>query len=724
MQRVFVDSRWLIHGLIRVGFTGLGLVGWGPGGHAQEVVRDTTLSIPTRVERTGDRFDIFDGTPVGRNLFHSFSEFSVPTNGAAIFNNAANIQTIFSRVTGATPSSINGLIQTNGGASLFLLNPNGILFGPNARLNIGGSFVATTADSIRFDNGFAFSASNPTSPPLLTMSVPLGVQFGATPGAIVNRSVATANGLPASGSNPAVGLRVGAGQLLGFIGGDVDFPGGRATANGDRIEIGSVGANGRVDFGPAVGQPTRLGPAFDYPEQPMGTISLQQWAAIYVSGPGAGSVYLHGGQIRLRQMATINANTRGANSGGQIGVTATESLEMTDVDPSERFATAISAIVLTGATGQGAEITIATPQLSFANGAQIISRTRGAGAAGPITIHAQDVQATGSSPSGAFASGIVSRTDNTATGRGADVTITARRVQLIDGAEFRASTRGNGRAGNFTVRAQELTTTSTPSTQTYTGISTSARSNSNDEVATGRGGDIVLEVDRINILGGSAIRTGTDSGGRAGDITIRAKAITLQGEDVDGFVAELFTRSEGTVTATGHAGDIQIDTDTLTLASGARLYTNASGLGNAGNLQITARRVDVVGTALDDAPSLIQTATLTNGQGGNLTLNVDQLQLAQGGQMASVTLGAGNAGNVTIDARSMDIIGLDASGQRTSGIYASTESRRIQETDPNTGATVTKVLPATGNGGLVTLRVQHLRLADGGLVKSSPAALE
>ncbi|MDF5718710.1 MAG: filamentous hemagglutinin N-terminal domain-containing protein, partial [Rhizonema sp. NSF051] len=184
-----------------------------------QITPDRTLPNNSSVTINGSVFNITGGTQAGRNLFHSFQQFSVPTGGTASFNNGLDIQNIFSRVTGGAVSNIDGLIRANGVANLFFLNPNGIVFGSNAQLNVGGSFVGSTANAIQFGTQGIFSASIPDkSTPLLTINPSALLFIQINPGMITNQSLAPA-GVDLTGSF-VTGLRVPDGNSLLLVGGN------------------------------------------------------------------------------------------------------------------------------------------------------------------------------------------------------------------------------------------------------------------------------------------------------------------------------------------------------------------------------------------------------------------------------------------------------------------------------------------------------------------------
>ncbi|WP_019509140.1 filamentous hemagglutinin N-terminal domain-containing protein [Pleurocapsa sp. PCC 7319] len=169
----------------------------------------------------------------GENLFHSFSEFSIPEGQQVYFANPDNITNILTRVTGNNVSEIFGTLGVDGAANLFLLNPNGIVFGENASLDVAGSFTATTAESLIFDDR-EFSAINPDAPPLLTVNINPGLQYGnINPNSEI--------------SNQGV-LAVGNGQNLSLVGGKVTQAGSLIVPNGfTEISGAEIDFTGDVD---------------------------------------------------------------------------------------------------------------------------------------------------------------------------------------------------------------------------------------------------------------------------------------------------------------------------------------------------------------------------------------------------------------------------------------------------------------------------------------------
>ncbi|MBM0744578.1 filamentous hemagglutinin N-terminal domain-containing protein [Phormidium sp. CLA17] len=149
-----------------------------------QVVPDASLGSTTSIN--GIRTDINGGLRRGSALFHSFERFGILTNHQVYFSNPAGIRNIFSRVTGGSISNIDGLLGVSGGANLFFMNPSGIIFGPNARLDVSGSFLATTASALEFPDGQKFAATGDRAVPLVEVNIPIGLQFGANPPAMLN----------------------------------------------------------------------------------------------------------------------------------------------------------------------------------------------------------------------------------------------------------------------------------------------------------------------------------------------------------------------------------------------------------------------------------------------------------------------------------------------------------------------------------------------------------
>ncbi|WP_439566471.1 filamentous hemagglutinin N-terminal domain-containing protein, partial [Gloeocapsopsis crepidinum] len=290
-----------------------------------QIIEDRTLANPSTVTTEDNNSIITGGTQAGTNLFHSFSEFSVPTNGSASFREVApEIENVLTRVTGISVSNIDGLIevlQPNGdvsAANFFLLNPNGIIFGPSAALNVGGSFVASTASSLKFADGTSFDTINlPTTESLLTVSVPVGLQFGT----------------PAAGIQVQAGstiLQVPDGTTLGLVGGKLDIAGGgdRAlVALGGRIELGSVAGKVTPETAPVQVSltPVDKGWALGYEGiQDFQDILLSQQAILDVSSEGSGDIQIQGRQVTLANYSYILAGTSGSQNGGDVFIRASQ----------------------------------------------------------------------------------------------------------------------------------------------------------------------------------------------------------------------------------------------------------------------------------------------------------------------------------------------------------------------------------------------------------------
>jgi len=343
-----------------------------------QITPDSTLGNETSELIPGDNpIDILiqGGAQRNSHLFHSFEQFNVEDGQRVDFANPGGIETIFTRVTGANLTTILGTLGVEGSANLILLNPNGIFFGENAQLDVSGAFRATTADSILFENGLEFSATNPQPPsPLLTVNVPLGLQFGANPGKIVNQSVAMIG-------DEVVGLAVQPGQTLSLIGGDVELEGGHLTASGGKIELGSV-FNGEWNLN---------SPQSSFPNatsSTLGRIQLIEQASVNASGAGGGEILVQGRQVSVLDGSQIQSITLGSQSGANLTINATELVEVVGASPTGFPISSIKTNTI--GTGSGGDLTINTAQLRVQGQGLVSASTFGGGTGGDLTIRASE----------------------------------------------------------------------------------------------------------------------------------------------------------------------------------------------------------------------------------------------------------------------------------------------------------------------------------------------
>ncbi|HUG76506.1 MAG TPA: filamentous hemagglutinin N-terminal domain-containing protein, partial [Burkholderiales bacterium] len=350
---------------------------WPAGSAAQAITADGTLG--TVVANGGDNYTISGGTVKGLNLFHSFGQFNVPTLGSAIFDGPGDTQNVLSRVTGGMPSTIDGFISTRGGespmwsANFYLINPNGVVFGPNAFVDVGGAFHASTADYIRLADETIFSAA-PAMGEVLTSAPPQAFGFlSSNPASIILDGSVLFVDPPADADTP--------GQTLSLVGGDVQLLGGAALfAPGGLARIISVGSPGVVDLS---SQDLGLG-SFSR----LGQVTISEFGGITAGGadfgvPG-GTVMIRSGQLVLDTGAILLSDTADFPA-AVLGI---------DIDARESVTIRDGAAVQTFSAGpaDASGISITAGSLTVGDGGLIESFAFSDGKTGPIDISVGSVQ--------------------------------------------------------------------------------------------------------------------------------------------------------------------------------------------------------------------------------------------------------------------------------------------------------------------------------------------
>ena len=604
------------------------------------------LTINSQVTINGDITTITGGSQAGSNLFHSFGQFSLPTGTQAHFNNALDINNILVRVTGQSPSSIDGLIQANGTANLFFINPNGISFGSNASLNIGGSFIASTANGIEFADGTYFDTQQ-TSPTqgLLTVAIPIGLRFSNRPASILVSGDGQGARTGSDLIDTTSGLRVQPNQTLALVGGDMALTGATIKTAGGRIELGSVSGEGFVNLTSA-----NKGWVLGYSNiKTFGDIQLSDAAVVDASGSGGGDIRVNSRNLSLTGGSQLEASTLGTEAGGTIEVNSADSLTLLGAPGSDLFLnTTIAAEVYEGATGTGGSININTGRLLLADEGQISAGTSGIGNSGSIEISARDIEVVGKSviTDSPFGSSIATVVEPGGFGIGGNISINTERLTIRDGGAVSVSTYSQGNGGNLAIKASDsiVVTGQLPG---YGTLSTSRISALT--WGSGNAGNIRVEAGRLSLQDGARISVSSEfpsvdipienpGTGNAGSLQIDANKVDLASQS-----------SISAATFGGEGGNIFLTSNNLILHNSS-INTNAFNAGNSGNIN-----VDTDALVLQNSNI---TANAFEGQGGNIKINTQGLFVSSDSKVTA-TSEKGVDGTVQINTPQLDLVNSD-----------------------------------------------------------------
>jgi large exoprotein involved in heme utilization and adhesion len=364
-----------------------------------------------------------------------------------------------------------------------------------------------------------------------------------------------------------------------------------------------------------------------------------------VLGNGTGGdVIVKTNSLTVRNGAAISASIGGNGKAGNVFINA-KTIDVEGVAFNGASSGIVSDVLSQGSNkGSGGNVTIEADALNLTRGGVISASTSGNGDAGSVGVKANIIFIDGN----AGASGIVSEVLSAGNGRGGNVSIDTTVVNVINGAKISTTTRGIGDAGNVQVTGKILILNGTMPDS----LSPSSISSGVGVFARGTGGNVLVDAHSISITDGANISVTSLGTGDAGDILITANDITIDGIKPNNIASGI--GSQIVFPARGNGGDIRIKTDSLSISNGGTISASALGEGNAGNLDISARNLQLNQSTI--------TARAFSGDGANIDFTIGELLLMRNGSAISTSAGlaqaGGDGGNITIAAPRGFVVGV------------------------------------------------------------------
>ncbi|MBD2491231.1 filamentous hemagglutinin N-terminal domain-containing protein [Aulosira sp. FACHB-615] len=610
---------------------------------SSNLVTDDTLKTETSIVQQnffGLPLELIQGGAIrGSNLFHSFREFNISEGRSAYFiSPSVDIQNIFARVTGKNRSEILGtlgILQSDfkpSSANLFLINPNGIIFGQNSRLDTRGSFVATTADAVQFNNKGFFSASNPQVPQLLTINPSSFLFNQIKPATIINKSRAANIFSPQSND----GIFTLPGKSLILLGGNVILDGGILTTFDGKIDIGGLAENGSVSFSIYeenfhLSFPTTIAKSDIY--------LMQEARILNASIRAKGEVNLFGNNINISGESSISSFNFGDQNSRGIKIQASQ----LNIEQTSNIST------LTSYFGKGGDILINTRNLNISDFSLIRTVTNRFGNSGDILINTENLN---------MDLGYILTTTSGGQGNAGNILIQATNSVnlnntsgLLTGSSGLGNSTNQGSGGNLFVDTKILNLENASGIGTISflgqGIPGNLTLRSSDSInlsnsritsasfSSASGGNITIETGTLNILNGTQINNSSFSPLSIIDLLQNNPSVT------DPVLLEF----------------LNVNTQPIIDFINSSVNTDNIAQSNSGNINIRATKSIVISgvSPFRQTRNLISTQTVGAGKAGTLTLETRELIASDGSALSTETTGTGDGGNLIIKADTVNL---------------------------------------------------------------------
>ena len=642
-----------------------------------EMATDGTLG--PAINLTGPDFIIDSelGKIKGNNLFHSFKTFNIQNGESAEFTGPENISNIISRVTGQNSSWIDGRLSSEiAGANFYLINPSGIMFGPNATLNIDGSFHVSTADYLKLGATGRFDATMPEQSVFVTAPPSA---FGFTSANPEKIAIGSASADP--GKNKNTLLEVPEGKTISIIGGKIEITNSSLFAKSGRINLASAGSSGEVvlaDDGIKMNGfeskneilILRNTNPHEYNETTLADIE----AGGMIEGKTGGDIYICSGQFimngkyyesqgkKITIPAIISSSNYGTEKGGKIDIQSSGTIQLKNAVIHNR----------TKNDGNGEDINIIADNITLSN-ANIVNDTLGLGKGGDINIKADSMTSDKESPQ-------MNRLATVTYGKknSGDIILSIDQLTLNSKDNISANTTSNGDSGSIHIKAGKA----------------------------------------VNISGN--IYTNTYAKGKSGNIHINSPLLHLDG-------GTLLARTS----SDGNAGTIELNVNTLKMSNEAQISTSSGSLdpeennieaeGKGGEINVTANSIEMDGiNDSEDASTGIFSKTYTRGKGGNIAVTTEIINMKNGSKLSARSEKEGDAGTIDITANkilTVDNSIIETYAENAGGGRVDLQGSSIQLL--NQSKILSKVISGENNAGHIKLTADSIAALNGVEINAS-----